>query len=102
MRNCFRWLTDELGFGVARFRKGESVKRGARAFGLTWRLERVSDKASDLPTYHHRLNPHEIIRQFNKMAAIVVPALKRHTSSVIVMHGLGDRYVDMHCGVFGA
>lgn len=30
------------------------------------------------------------------MAAIVVPALKRHTSSVIVMHGLGDRYVDMH------
>ena len=27
-----------------------SVKRGARAFGLTWRLERVSDKASDFLT----------------------------------------------------
>lgn len=26
-----------------------------------------------------------------KMAAIVLPAARRHTSTVIVMHGLGDR-----------
>jgi len=26
-------------------------------------------------------------------AAIVIPAVKRHTSTVIVAHGLGDRYV---------
>jgi hypothetical protein len=27
----------------------------------------------------------------DKMAAIVLPAARRHTSTVIVMHGLGDR-----------
>ena len=45
-----------------------------------------------------RQHPEHIIRvrfiiAIDKMAAIVLPAARRHTSTVIVMHGLGDRYV---------
>lgn len=34
-------------------------------------------------------------------AALIVPALKKHTSTVIVAHGLGDRYIHLLSSLHG-
>lgn len=55
----------------------------------------ILDPASATPRHRHRddsLEDQNLISLFNMAgkAPIVVPALKRHTATVIVAHGLGD------------
>ena len=61
---------------------------------LAFRVWHVPFSKAELLHLHDTLlaigNHHEIHNMSTK-AALVVPALRRHTSTVIVAHGLGDR-----------